>query len=83
MKSGCYEFGFYGDLALRVDNELNVYEFIRYDDRSRLIKTRFISNPIAFLPNSLATIKVVPLPQNGSSTISPTHFCHNQILVHL
>ena len=49
MKSGCYEFGFYGDLALRVDNELNVYEFIRYDDRSRLIKTRFISKEQAEL----------------------------------
>ena len=42
MKSGCYEFGFYGDLALRVDNELNVYEFITYG-RQRLIKTRLIS----------------------------------------
>ena len=49
MKSGCYEFGFYGDLTLRVDNELNVYEFIRYDDHSRLIKTRFISKEQAEL----------------------------------
>ena len=48
MKSGCYEFGFYGDLALRVDNELNVYEFITYD-RQRLIKTRLISKEQAEL----------------------------------
>ena len=48
MKSGCYEFGFYGDLALRVDNELNVYEFITCD-RQRLIKTRLISKEQAEL----------------------------------
>ena len=48
MKSGCYEFGFYGDLALRVDNELNVYEFITYG-RQRLIKTRLISKEQAEL----------------------------------
>ena len=48
MKSGCYEFGFYGDLALRVDNELNVYDFIPYD-RQRLIKTRLISKEQAEL----------------------------------
>lgn len=48
MKSGCYEFGFYGDLALHVDNELNVYEFITYD-RQRLIKTRLISKEQAEL----------------------------------
>lgn len=48
MKSGCYEFGFYGDLALRVDNELNVYEFITYDHQ-RLIKTRLISKEQAEL----------------------------------
>ena len=48
MKSGCYEFGSYGDLALRVDNELNVYEFITYD-RQRLIKTRLISKEQAEL----------------------------------
>ena len=48
MKSGCSEFGFYGDLTLRVDNELNVYEFITYD-RQRLIKTRLISKEQAEL----------------------------------
>lgn len=48
MKSGCYGFGYYGDLALRVDNELNVYEFITYD-RQRLIKTRLISKEQAEL----------------------------------
>ena len=49
MKSGCYEFGFYGDLALRVDNESNVYEFMTYDCHSRLIKTRLISKEQAEL----------------------------------
>ena len=41
MKNGCYEFGFYGDLALRVDNESNVYEFMTYDYHSRLNKRGF------------------------------------------
>ena len=49
MKSGCYEFGFYGDLVLRIDNELNVYEFITYDYHSSLIKTRLISKEQAEL----------------------------------
>ena len=49
MKSGCYEFGFYGDLVLRVDNELNVYEFMTYDYHSRLIKTKLISKERAEL----------------------------------
>lgn len=49
MKNGCYEFGFYGDLALRVNNELNVYEFMTYDYHSRLIKTKLISKEQAEL----------------------------------
>ena len=49
MKNGCYEFGFYGDLALRVDNELNTYEFIKHDEHSRLIKTKLISKEQAEL----------------------------------
>lgn len=49
MKNGCYEFGFYGDLALRVDNESNVYEFMTYDYHSRLIKTKLISKEQAEL----------------------------------
>lgn len=49
MKNGCYEFGFYGDLGLRVDNESNVYEFTTYDYHLRLIKTRSISKEQAEL----------------------------------
>ena len=49
MKNGCYEFGFYGDLALRVDNESSVYEFMTYDYNSRLIKTKLISKEQAEL----------------------------------
>ena len=49
MKNGRYEFGFYGDLALRVDNESNVYEFMTYDYHSRLIKTKLISKEQAEL----------------------------------
>lgn len=49
MKTGCYEFGFYGDLGLRVDNESSVYEFMAYDYHSRLIKTRLISKEQAEL----------------------------------
>lgn len=49
MKSGCYEFGYYDDMALLVDNELNVYEFRTYDYNSRLIKTRVISKEQAEL----------------------------------
>ena len=49
MKSGCYEFGFFGDLALRVDIESNTYEFIIYDYDSRLMKEKSISKEEAEL----------------------------------
>ena len=49
MKNGCYELGFYGDLALRVDNESNVYEFMTYNYHSRSIKTKLISKEQAEL----------------------------------
>ena len=49
MKNGCYEFGFFGDLALRVNNELNTFEFIVYDYDSRLMKEKSISREEAEL----------------------------------
>lgn len=49
MKNGCYEFGFYGNLALRVDNNSNVYELMLYDYHSGLIKTNLISKEHAQL----------------------------------
>ena len=49
MKNGCYEFGFLGDLALRVNNELNTFEFIVYDYDSRLMKEKSISREEAEL----------------------------------
>lgn len=49
MRNGCYEFGFFGDLALRVNNELNTFEFIVYDYDSRLMKEKSISREEAEL----------------------------------
>lgn len=49
MKSGCYEYGYYGDSALRVDLESNTYELIIYDYDSRLMKEIAISKEEAEL----------------------------------
>ena len=43
MKSGCYEFGYYGDYSLCVNNELNTYELMCYDYQKSEIKTMLIT----------------------------------------
>ena len=43
MKSGCYEFGYYGDYSLCVNNELNTYEIMCYDYQKSEIKTMLIT----------------------------------------
>ena len=36
-------------------------------------KSLLISYPMEFLPLNIAAIDVVPLPKNGSNTVSPTN----------
>ena len=43
MKSGCYGFGYYGDYALKVNNELNTYELISYNYETWEIESLLIS----------------------------------------
>ena len=43
MKTGCYEFGYYGDYSLCVNNESNTYELIWYDYQKSEIKTMLIT----------------------------------------
>ena len=43
MKSGCYEFGYYCDNALRVNNESDTYELIEYDYDSKEFQSLLIS----------------------------------------